>query len=169
MGFLGGEVLPTHPIQKLCSSSLKGLVSKLYLYCIKAADKPLLLCSRWGRDLNLLPEDINWNAVWANMSLASRNPNHQMIHFNFIHRTYTTPKKRFRMNLAPNPRCELCGSHWVGSFLHMVWECSDVKMFWSKVANKLSTVLGIHLPVSPRLLLLNSLSPKPFLEKFRLK
>ena len=38
-----GEVLPTHPIQKLCSSSLKGLVSKLYLYCIKAADKPVML------------------------------------------------------------------------------------------------------------------------------
>ena len=40
----------------------------------------------------------------------------------------------------------------------MVWECSDVKMFWSKVANKLLTVLGTHVPVSPKFLLLNDLT-----------
>ena len=62
------------------------------------------------------------------------------------------------MKLAPNPNCELCGGLRVGSFLHMVWDCPEVKMFWSKVANKLSYVLGTQVPVSPKLLLLNDLT-----------
>ena len=85
-----------------------------------------------------------------------------MIHFNFVHRTYTTPEKRFWMKkLQPpklTPNCELCGDHREGSFLHMVWDCPDVKMFWSMVANKLSDAIGTHVPVSPKLLLLNDLS-----------
>ena len=37
----------------------------------------------------------------------------------------------------------------------MVWECPAVKMFWGSVAKKLSEVLGLHVPVSPKILLLN--------------
>ena len=154
-----GEVLEPHPLVKLCSSgSSKGLVSKFYLFCIKAAEKPLLLASRWEHDLSISPADINWSSVWANISLSSRNPNHQMIHFNFVHRTYCTPKKRFLMELAPSPNCDLCQLGVSGSFLHMVWECQAVKIFWGRVANKLSAVLGRHIPISPNILLLNDLS-----------
>ena len=133
-------------------------MSKFYLYCIKAAEKPLLLTSRWERDLSIPSADIHWSSVWSNISLSSRNPNHQMIHFNFIHRTYCTPYKRFRMNLASSPNCDLCSLGVSGSFLHMVWDCPDVKAFWGSVANKLSVVLCLQVPVLPNILLLNDLS-----------
>ena len=151
--------LELHPLVKLCSSgSSKGLVSKFYLYCIKAAEKPLLLASRWEDDLSIPSADIHWSSVWSNITLSSRNPNHQMIHFNFVHRTYCTPRKRFRMNLALTPICDLCPIGISGSFYHMVWECADVKVFWGSVAVKLSGVLGVVVPVLPNILLLNDLS-----------
>ena len=40
----------------------------------------------------------------------------------------------------------------------MVWECPAVKIFWGSVAKKLSEAIGQHVPVSPKLLLLNDLS-----------
>ena len=30
------------------------------------------------------PSTINWNIVWSKIDLSSRNPNHQMIHYNFL-------------------------------------------------------------------------------------
>ena len=40
----------------------------------------------------------------------------------------------------------------------MVWDCAAVRTFWSAVADKLSKILGVHIPVTPKLLLLNDLT-----------
>lgn len=84
-----GENLECHPIHNICLSN-RGLTSKLYTYIAKGAEKPLPVDTIWSHDLSITPSTINWTTVWSKTVLSSCNPNHQMIHYNFIHRLYTT-------------------------------------------------------------------------------
>ena len=111
--------------------------------------------SRWSHDLSIAPSSINWSIVWSKLDLSSRNPNHQMIHYNFIHRLYCTPHKLFLMKLNPSPNCQLCSLGTIGTFVHMVWECPGVSDFWSMVSNRMSIVLGRTIHCSPTILLLS--------------
>ena len=101
---------------------------------------------------------INWNTVWKKIVLSSRNPNHQMIHYNFVHRLYCTPRKLFLMQRNSSPNCQLCSLGTTGTFIHMVWDCPGVKSFWSMVSDRLSRALGCTIPCVPTLLLLNDLT-----------
>lgn len=152
-----GEKLECHPIQNICLST-KDLISNLYTYIAKCVEKPLHVDALWSRDLSITPSTINWTTVWAKTVLSSRNPNHQMIHYNFIHRLYTTPLKLFHMKRKQSPTCELCSSGATGTFLHMVWDCPGVQMFWEMVSQKMSPILNHTIPCSPRILLLNDFS-----------
>ena len=108
---------------------------------LNAQKKTLQLDSRWSHDLAMAPSTINWSIVWSKIDLASRNPNHQMIHYNFAHRLYCTPHKLFLMKLNPSPNCQLCSLETTGTFVHMVWDCPGVRDFWSMVSNRMSIVL----------------------------
>jgi len=59
------------------------------------------------------------------------------------------------MGLAPNPHCTFCNQDIIGTLMHVLWECLDVQMFWVKVVDKVSDLIGRKLPLDPALLLLN--------------
>ena len=96
--------------------------------------------------------------VWCNIQLTSRNPDHQQIHLNFVHRTYLTPRRLCAMRVLHSPNCTLCASNCIGTFFHMFWECPNVSTFWSMVATKLSLLYQINITPSPSLFLLNDIS-----------
>ena len=81
-----------------------------------------------------------------------------MIHYNFVHRLYYTPRKLFLMNSISSPNCQLCTPNTIGTFIHMVWGCPGVQSFWTMVTNKLSEVLGSSIPCSPTILLLKDIT-----------
>ena len=83
---------------------------------------------------------------------------HQLIHFNFLHRTYLTPKKQHAMDSSNSPFCSLCSQNLTGSFYHMYWLCDPVSLFWNRVSGYISKILGKIIPCSPRVLLLNDVS-----------
>ena len=144
-----------HPIHKICGNlSTQGLVSALHTFLSKR-EKTLQLDSRWSHDLSMAPSTINWSIVWSKIDLASRNPNHQMIHYNFAHRLYCTPHKLFLMKLNPSPNRQLCSLETTGTFVHMVWDCPGVRDFWSMVSNRMSIVLECTRPCSPTILSLD--------------
>ncbi len=58
-------------------------------------------------DLNL---SVDWERVWSNLSLTSKNLAHRLIHFKVIHRAYITPYKRFKMKLQSNFNCHICNT-----------------------------------------------------------
>ena len=105
-----------------------------------------------------LDSDFDWSQVWTNIREASRNPDHQQIHFNYVHRTYLTPRKLHCMKLITDPLCSLCSMKASGTFLHMMWNCPPVSQFWSKVAAKLSELVSVTIPVTIPVLLLIDLS-----------
>ena len=152
--------LTIHPLHEVISSirSSSGMVSLLYLYLLKSSYGPLAVDATWRTDLPNLDPEFSWESVWSNISLTSRNPDHQQIHLNFIHRTYLTPRRLHAMRLLSSPNCTLCSSNALGTFFHIMWECPGVMHFWSMVAAELSSLLSVVIPPSPSVLLLNDIS-----------
>ncbi len=103
-------------------------------------------------DLNL---SVDWERVWSNLSLTSKNLAHRLIHFKVIHRAYITPYKRFKMKLQSNLNCHICNTTSSGTFLHMFWECPVVISLWTHVNLVLSSLLRIDWSVNPSLCFLN--------------
>ena len=81
--------------------------------------------------------DLDWHDVWSNIPEVSCNPDHQQIHYNFIHRTYLTPVKMHHMKVSTRPLCTFCPLKAQGTYLQMFWECSPVCQFWNNIACKL--------------------------------
>uniref|UniRef100_A0A8C1GVL0 Reverse transcriptase domain-containing protein n=1 Tax=Cyprinus carpio TaxID=7962 RepID=A0A8C1GVL0_CYPCA len=149
--------LGLHPFHKVLTGG-KGLVSIIYAVLLQASDKPLSLDRVWKQDLTSDNNNLDWHLIWQNLSLSSRNPNHRMIHYNFIYRSYYTPRSLFRFEGLPSPNCTLCLQKSLGTFFHMVWECPGVVVFWKNVCSVLSTLLSQEIPYSPTLILLNDSS-----------
>lgn len=152
-----GIALLTHPLHKLCAppSQTRGMVSKLYKF-ISDPRSSLPVENVWERDLPFEgEEEICWDTIWENLHDTSKNPDHQLIHFKFLHRMYLTPRKRHAMKIITSPNCDLCTLSTVGSFIHMYWDCPDVSAFWRQISITLSDMLGVDIPLSPSLLLLN--------------
>ena len=154
-----GEGSGRHPLHnRLITIDSKGLVSAIYGFMVKAMEKPLPITERWSEDLSIPVTTINWPTVWTKGFLASRNPNHQYIHYKFVHRAYHWPHKRFLANLQDSPECQLCSLRVTGTFIHMMWECPPVKQFWNRIINTMSNVTGHRIPISPTVLLLNDIT-----------
>lgn len=50
-------------------------------------------------------------------------------------------------------QCYGCGSR--GSLLHLLWECPDVHILWSKLVSAVNEILHANFPLSPALCLLD--------------
>lgn len=152
--------LKDHPLLKVLRETrgTRGLVSKLYNFLLEKMHPPLTIDSSWRADIPDLSPSFNWDSVWVMVMHASRNPDHQQIHFNFIHRTYMTPRKLYSMKLKPDPNCTLCHTGEIGTFFHMIWECPGVSYFWNMVKESLSTLLNVSSPLSPSVFILDDLS-----------
>lgn len=119
------QALSIHPLYNLVATkgNNRGLVSNLYSFFSKPSYSDLPLDRLWRSVHPGLDPDFEWEQVWSNVREASRNPNHQQIHFNYVHRTYLTPRTLHAMKLINNPSCSLCNLNSPGTFIHMMWEC----------------------------------------------
>ncbi len=136
----------------ICWSAICFLNIYKIIDCIT---KPLSIKTIWNRELSDLNLSVDWERVWSNLSLTSKNLAHRLIHFKVIHRAYITPYKRFKMKLQSNLNCHICNTTSSGTFLHMFWECPVVISLWTHVNLVLSSLLRIDWSVNPSLCLLN--------------
>ncbi len=150
--------ISSHPMQDwIAPSACRPSVSLIYLYTkiIDCITKPLSIKTIWNSELSDLNLSVDWERVWSNLSLTSKNLAHRLIHFKVIHRAYITPYKRFKMKLQSNLNCHICNTASSGTFLHMFWECPVVISLWTHVNLVLSSLLRIDWSVNPSLCLLN--------------
>ena len=119
--------------QGTSSGDIKG--QKIRNKCIKrspAAGIPAL--TLWCHDLNISPDDINWNAVFANLNCTFTN-NFKLVQFQFklLHRITTSRYMRFKMkidNVSGN--CYNCKT--VPETLpHIFIDCPISKLFVARV------------------------------------
>lgn len=156
-GVLWGSALPSHPLHKLLAltGSTQGLVSKLYQFISKPQAALPVECI-WYRDISAADDkETSWTTVWENLHNVSKNPDHQLIHFKFVHRMYLTPRWCHSMSIISSANCDLCQLNTLGSFMHMYWECPTVTNFWKQVVSSLSDILKLKVPISPNFILLN--------------
>ncbi len=139
----------------IAPSAGRPSVSLIYNKIIDCITKPLSIKTIWNRELSDLNLSVDWERVWSNLSLTSKNLAHRLIHFKVIHRAYITPYKRFKMKLQSNLNCHICNTTSSGTFLHMFWECPVVISLWTHVNLVLSSLLRIDWSVNPSLCLLN--------------
>ncbi len=139
----------------IAPSACRPSVSLIYTKIIDCITKPFSIKTFWNRELSDLNLSVDWERVWSNLSLTSKNLAHRLIHFKVIHRAYITPYKRFKMKLQSNLNCHICNTTSSGTFLHMFWECPVVISLWTHVNLVLSSLLRIDWSVNPSLCLLN--------------
>nr|XP_055061237.1 uncharacterized protein LOC129444531 [Misgurnus anguillicaudatus] len=154
-----GIEFENHPLHVIVDTKgkMNGIVSVLYKFITKASYKPLPLFRLWKTDINI-SQDPDWCTVWSNILLSSRNPDHQMIHYRLVHRSYLTLRRLQQMNFRDNPFCDFCTDNTVATFYHMVWQCPEVNRFWYSISSILSNIVKEPIPFSPCLFLLNDTS-----------
>ncbi len=148
--------ISSHPMRDwIAPSAGRPSVSLIYNKIIDCITKPLSIKTIWNTELSDLNLSVDWERVWSNLSLTSKNLAHRLIHFKVIHRAYITSYKRFKMKLQSNLNCHICNTTSSGTFLHMFWECPVVISLWTYVNLVLSSLLRIDWSVNPSLCLLN--------------
>lgn len=73
--------LPIHPLHELIVTkrAMRGMVSTPYLYLLEATYKTLPVDRIWRGNVPRLDQDFDCDMVWANIKLASRNPDQSII------------------------------------------------------------------------------------------
>ncbi len=113
--------ISSHPMRDwIAPSAGRPSVSLIYNKIIDCITKPLSIKTIWNRELSDLNLSVDWERVWSNLSLTSKNLSHRLIHFKVIHRAYITPYKRFKMKLKSNSNCHICNTTSSGTFLQVL-------------------------------------------------
>lgn len=135
-----------HSMLLVTQGQTRGVVSKLYKF-ISDPWAPLSVVSIWDRDLPSLEKEKFTGTTYGRHD-TFKNPEHQLMHFKFIHRMYLIPRKRHAMKIITSPICDSITLNSVGSFIHMYWDCSSVSALWRQIlllwALSLSSVSYYH-------------------------
>ncbi len=127
--------ISSHPMRDwIAPSAGRPSVSLIYNKIIDCITKSLSIKTIWNRELSDLNLSVDWERVWSNLSLTSKNLAHRLIHFKVIHRAYITPYKRFKMKLQSNFNC-----HTVYIILH------QQALFFICFGNVLSSLVYGHM------------------------
>ncbi len=151
------QTLLTHPLQHFLNivKVKKGFVSRIYNELQGRLAGPAGNVLVWNIDIKDLGISINWQRVWSNIPLTSRNHNHQLIHYKLIQRYYLSPRRCCQIRITQSPLCQLCPHKVLGTYLHMMWECPGVFSLWLSISNILSCLIQTNIPCLPHILLLN--------------
>lgn len=144
-----GSSLPTHPLHMVLASigPTCGMVSKLYKF-ISGPLKFLPVQDKLSTALfDVTDKEICWDTVWENLCGPSKNPNHQLKHYKFVHRMYLTPRRHYSMKITTFPNYSLCPLNTLGSFMQVYWECLNVVRFWKEISLTLSDMLEVRTPL----------------------
>ncbi len=86
--------ISSHPMRDwIAPSAGRPSVSLIYNKIIDCITKPLSIKTIWNRELSDLNLSVDWERVWSNLSLTSKNLAHCLIHFKVIHRAYNSLQK----------------------------------------------------------------------------
>lgn len=103
--------------------------------------------------------ELEWKRVHEGVKQISSNVRFKLTQFNIVHQTYLTPHVLHRIYPDRSAHCPKCGQA-DAQFLHMIWECTELKSYWGSILERLRLVTGWTLPYSIKEELLGLL-PRP--------
>lgn len=104
---------------------------------------------RWEREI----PDIHWEDMWDHPFKHLVAARDCLIQFKFLHRIYFTPARLARIYPSSSSQCWRC-THSPADSEHIFWKCPQIQNFWTEVTDCLSEVLGIPVPMTPRICLI---------------
>uniref|UniRef100_A0A8C5QSG6 Reverse transcriptase zinc-binding domain-containing protein n=1 Tax=Leptobrachium leishanense TaxID=445787 RepID=A0A8C5QSG6_9ANUR len=133
----------------------KGLISTLYYKLTSLIDwKELHYVKVWERDLAEVLDSEDWLNIWETSKGVSLCTTMQEQPLKMLMRWYVTPTQLAHISSDhPDLCCRSCGSK--GTFIHMWWECPQIKMFWTNILAMLTEALEKEVPSDPWNLLLS--------------
>ncbi len=111
------------------SMAFRGIVSIIYKSLVVRQYSNIPTEGFWERELSDNTV-IDWDNVWGNCFVTSKNPAHQMIHYKLIYKAYATPCLLYKMKRKSDPFCHLCNSSSQGTYKHMFWDCPRIALLW---------------------------------------
>ncbi len=76
------------------SMASRGIVNIIYKSLVIRQYSNIPTEGFWERELNTV---IDWDNVWGNCFVTSKNPAHQMVHYKLINKAYATPCLLYKM------------------------------------------------------------------------
>ncbi|KAJ1218898.1 hypothetical protein NDU88_006469, partial [Pleurodeles waltl] len=130
------------------------LITKIYRAQVEAALDPLRsLRGRWEGTIGRELTDSEWKRILAYPRKISRNTRLRYIQYNYLHRTYLTPHRLFRIYGGTLGTCPRCGGGGA-DFDHMVWTCPAIQIGWREILPTLTELFEFELRPTPELCLL---------------
>ncbi|CAI5697250.1 unnamed protein product [Oreochromis niloticus] len=133
----------------------RGQVSALYkLFMENSKESTQSILEAWRNDLQM---DISEDEWYKSCSLAQSqtiNVQSQLLQYKWLTRQYITLSKMHYFNSNILDTCIKCGVD-RGSLFHCIWKCPHVKIFWEKVINLLSQIIGDVIPLHLKICILN--------------
>lgn len=135
------------------------VISRLYSMTQKAQKyTPLQAKARWERDLGTPITDDQWAYCCRQTQEVSASSRLRILHYKYLHRTYYTPERLFRLGLRDSSHCTRCRAE-NADFLHLAWSCPTIQHYWTDVFAALRDMTGITMPEDPLLALLGYTAP----------
>ncbi len=146
----------SHPVRDwIAPSACRPSVSLICTRIVDCIAKPLSVEAIWSGELSDLDLSVDWERVWSDLSLTSRDLAHRLVRFGVIRGACMTPCRGFGMELQSDLSCHVCGTASSGAFLHVFLECPVVISLWTRVDLVLSSLLRVDWSVDPGLCLLD--------------
>lgn len=117
-------------------------VSAFYKTIMLCQESPLdMSFQKWQDDIPSLAQHHirELKSSWRTSVISARD---RLIQAKWLHRTYFTPVRLFRMGKLCSDMCSRCGVE-RGTLIHMIWECPVIQAFWGEVHGFLNTKLGL--------------------------
>lgn len=128
-------------------------ISTIYRKLINNMPDPLTrLKETWEADIGDL-EECDWQEAVQSPRLVAIRPRFRLIQLKILHRVYYPRSRLYSWGRADSPLC-LRGCKEEATFYHMLWDCPELVVFWSKITDVMSIVTGQPVPRDPRWLLL---------------
>lgn len=143
---------PLHAM--LQQSSPAHVVSLLYRATQLNWDRPPAPAKdKWEVDLGHPITNAQWAFCCQQTEMISASSRFRLFHYKYLHRTYHTPDRLYRLKLRETYCCDRCGQAGAG-FRHLAWDCPLIQAFWWEVLAATGEMTGEHRLHTPLVALL---------------
>lgn len=122
----------------------------------------------WEEDLEERFTDEDWANLRLTICFTTRSINIQLTSCKIMYRWHLTPYRLHKIYPHLSDLCwKRCGLR--GTYLHCLWQCPCLQVYWSQVISCTEAIAELHLPRSPTLILLHNwkgLKVKPEIRNF---
>lgn len=115
--------------------------------------------AKWESDLNRTFSTEEWGKIYALSHKSSISGYTQEKNYKVLSRWYKTPDLIHKIYPSSSALCWRCGDA-IGSYVHIWWDCPDVKSFWTRIFSLHNRVTSSSVACDPEIGLL-SLIPGP--------